>query len=583
MAGMKRFVTYIYSYENREKGSNSGFAKIEIRGEECRMELHLRGVSGNTNATVALFRVADGRMQGFPLGELIVAGGTADFRTMFRAGNLSGSSYSIYDMEGIILFCEDERIFMSRWSEGEPVTVDKEHYKMWEKPAEVRQGEERTAETAESTGARNQDAVVNQSGMGNQGLASVNQPRMGNQGATPVQMRAGEQTTSVNQPRMGNQGFASVNQPGMGNQVATPAQMRAGEQTTSVNQPRMGNQGFASVNQPGMRNQGLASVNQPGMGNQGATPVQMRAEEQTTSVNQPRMGNQGFASVNQPGMGNQVATPVQMRAGEPGSVINQSGMGNQVATPVQMRAGEQTTSVNQSKTGNQGNLAYPGAGEPSAAWGQPRAGEQVTAAGQPRAGEQVAAQPVAGEPAAAVGQPVAGEQVAAQSVAGEPGAAQPGTKSQPNGAALSQEDVAATEIPMRNIFPQYTWEEIWESLKTNHAMYTPFEDEEIACLRIELKDIRNMPKRYWYLGNNSFLLHGFFNYHYLVLGRKGEHYFLGVPGIFQHQERVMATIFGFPEFLPTAFTAGAGESREEEQQNTEPINRFGFWFRYIEE
>ena len=435
MAGMKRFVTYIYSYENREKGSNSGFAKIEIRGEECRMELHLRGVSGNTNATVALFRVADGRMQGFPLGELIVAGGTADFRTMFRAGNLSGSSYSIYDMEGIILFCEDERIFMSRWSEGEPVTVDKEHYKMWEKPAEVRQGEERTAETAESTGARNQDAVVNQSGMGNQGLASVNQPRMGNQGATPVQMRAGEQTTSVNQ----------------------------------------------------------------------------------------------------------------------------------------------------SKTGNQGNLAYPGAGEPSAAWGQPRAGEQVTAAGQPRAGEQVAAQPVAGEPAAAVGQPVAGEQVAAQSVAGEPGAAQPGTKSQPNGAALSQEDVAATEIPMRNIFPQYTWEEIWESLKTNHAMYTPFEDEEIACLRIELKDIRNMPKRYWYLGNNSFLLHGFFNYHYLVLGRKGEHYFLGVPGIFQHQERVMATIFGFPEFLPTAFTAGAGESREEEQQNTEPINRFGFWFRYIEE
>ncbi len=496
MAGMKRFVTYIYSYENREKGSNSGFAKIEIRGEECRMELHLRGVSGNTNATVALFRVADGRMQGFPLGELIVAGGTADFRTMFRAGNLSGSSYSIYDMEGIILFCEDERIFMSRWSEGEPVTVDKEHYKMWEKPAEVRQGEERTAETAESTGARNQDAVVNQSGMGNQGLASVNQPRMGNQGATPVQMRAGEQTTSVNQPRMGNQGFASVNQPGMGNQVATP---------------------------------------------------------------------------------------VQMRAGEPGTVINQSGMGNQVATPVQMRAGEQTTSVNQSKTGNQGNLAYPGAGEPSAAWGQPRAGEQVTAAGQPRAGEQVAAQPVAGEPAAAVGQPVAGEQVAAQSVAGEPGAAQPGTKSQPNGAALSQEDVAATEIPMRNIFPQYTWEEIWESLKTNHAMYTPFEDEEIACLRIELKDIRNMPKRYWYLGNNSFLLHGFFNYHYLVLGRKGEHYFLGVPGIFQHQERVMATIFGFPEFLPTAFTAGAGESREEEQQNTEPINRFGFWFRYIEE
>lgn len=368
MAGMKRFVTYIYSYENREKGSNSGFAKIEIRGEECRIELHLRGVSGNTNAKVALFRVADRRMQGFSLGELIVAGGTADFRTMFRAGKLSGSSYSIYDMEGIILFCEDERIFMSRWSEGEPVTVDKEHYKMWEKPAEV--GQEAEDGTIEAAG----------------------------------------------QP-MAKEQYASVNQAGAGNQ--------------------------SQAVQPGSREQ--------------------------------------YASVNQTGARNQDAT------------------------------------------------------------GQPEAGEPYTAVNQPRA------------------------------------------ESITDDAALSQEDVAATEIPMRNIFPQYTWEEIWESLKTNHAMYTPFEDEEIVCLRIELKDIRNLPKRYWYLGNNSFLLHGFFNYHYLVLGRKGEHYFLGVPGIFQHQERVMATIFGFPEFLPTAFTAGTGEQREEEQQNTEPINRFGFWFRYIEE
>lgn len=31
MAGMKRFVTYIYAYEEEKKGSNVGFARIEIR------------------------------------------------------------------------------------------------------------------------------------------------------------------------------------------------------------------------------------------------------------------------------------------------------------------------------------------------------------------------------------------------------------------------------------------------------------------------------------------------------------------------------------------------------------------------
>lgn len=133
-----------------------------------------------------------------------------------------------------------------------------------------------------------------------------------------------------------------------------------------------------------------------------------------------------------------------------------------------------------------------------------------------------------------------------------------------------EEDVAATELPMRNVFPVWHWEDVWEHLTASYPISEPFSDPDIACVRIELKDLRELPKRYWYLGNNSFLLHGFFNYRYLMLGKKekGEEtrWFLGVPGVFQNQERVMAIIFGFPEFLP------------------EPVeNRFGYWCRYLEE
>ncbi len=153
------------------------------------------------------------------------------------------------------------------------------------------------------------------------------------------------------------------------------------------------------------------------------------------------------------------------------------------------------------------------------------------------------------------------------------------------------ETVSATEIPMRNIFPGYDWPDVWERLTSTHPIFTPFEDKNAVCIQIELKDLRELPKRYWYLGNNSFLLHGFFNYHYLVVGRTGEErWFIGVPGIYQRQERVMAAIFGFPEFI-TAAVSGGRPGWEEEMQAAElrrevggdPVNQFGCWYRFIEE
>lgn len=147
---------------------------------------------------------------------------------------------------------------------------------------------------------------------------------------------------------------------------------------------------------------------------------------------------------------------------------------------------------------------------------------------------------------------------------------------------VSHDVIHATELPLKNLFPDYTWEEVWKSLKENHPVYRPFVDKEVECVQIELKNLRELPKRYWYLGNNSFLLHGFFNYQYLVVGRNGEdRWFIGVPGIYQRQERVMAAIFGFAEFI--ALARATGLEKKDDMGNGEPINQFGCWCRYIEE
>lgn len=139
-------------------------------------------------------------------------------------------------------------------------------------------------------------------------------------------------------------------------------------------------------------------------------------------------------------------------------------------------------------------------------------------------------------------------------------------------------DIHVAEVPMRNIFPELEWSERWKSMLEEYPVSQPFENKAITCVRIELKDLRELPKRYWYLGNNSFLLHGFFNYHHLLIGNEvgddGERWVLGVPGVYQPQERVMAAIFGFQEFIP---------EQGHHEHTGEPLNQFGYWCRAMDE
>lgn len=318
MAGMKRFITYIYAYENTKKAGNTGFARIELRGEECRLEIHLRGVyAAQTHCKIYLFRKQGSGIEGSLIGEMDVRNGAGDFSVIMKTAHISTSLLSFFEMEGIFLCSEDGRIFMSRWTEGEPLTVDMEHFIEWK-----------------------------------------------------------------------------------------------AEQT----------------------------------------------EEKIYAEENPHAEENMYAEEN-------------MHVKE-----------NMHAEKKQQENKIQTAQFDRE----------------------------------------------------------------------------------------SDNELRATELPTRNFFPQYQWKDIWEQFLKSHPASMPFSEKNITCIKIELKDIRELPRKYWYLGNNSFLLHGFFNYRYLVLGKIEEDnedkWFLGVPGIYQNQERVMAIIFGFPEFMP-------------EQVE----NRFGCWYRFIEE
>ncbi len=107
------------------------------------------------------------------------------------------------------------------------------------------------------------------------------------------------------------------------------------------------------------------------------------------------------------------------------------------------------------------------------------------------------------------------------------------------------------------------WEQILDTFDNIH----PYGDER-AYVKLEPKDFIILSGKYQHLVNNSFLLHGFYNYRHIILGKEGEVYYLGVPGVFYEREKMVALMFGFE-----AFECESGESKAGE---------FGYYLRKVE-
>ena len=86
----------------------------------------------------------------------------------------------------------------------------------------------------------------------------------------------------------------------------------------------------------------------------------------------------------------------------------------------------------------------------------------------------------------------------------------------------------------------------------------------------------NLPRCEWRLSNNSFLLHGYYNYHHLVLIEEDGNMWIGVPGIYHPKEAKAAEAFGFPQFIKAE---KIDVDLEEEERNDG--EDFGYWCRHI--
>lgn len=96
------------------------------------------------------------------------------------------------------------------------------------------------------------------------------------------------------------------------------------------------------------------------------------------------------------------------------------------------------------------------------------------------------------------------------------------------------------------------------------------------CEKIQRHELSRLPKKEWRIANNSFLLHGFYNYHHLLYIEEEGNVWIGVPGIYHEKERAAANAFGFDEFQ--RLTDLEVELSEEEKNTYED---FGYWCRKV--
>lgn len=119
MSAYKRFVSYLYEYDNRKKGKNRGFVRVEIRNHQCCLELHM---TLPACPFIPVFRAyafvaRSGTLHGLFLGNPSWKQGNVYGQFRIADTSICNSSWNLDDIDGLIVVCETGQRYATCWSD----------------------------------------------------------------------------------------------------------------------------------------------------------------------------------------------------------------------------------------------------------------------------------------------------------------------------------------------------------------------------------------------------------------------------------------------------------------------------------
>ena len=134
MSEYKRFVSYVYEYRNGEKKHSCGFCRAEVRGGQCKLELHMKFSPFPYTPAFQVYTFAAGkeRARGNSSGEAAYTRGTV-YGLFHLPAREIGGRYDFQQLGGLIVQSDTGGLYATSWTD---LPFNPENFLMQEEPSE---------------------------------------------------------------------------------------------------------------------------------------------------------------------------------------------------------------------------------------------------------------------------------------------------------------------------------------------------------------------------------------------------------------------------------------------------------------
>ena len=557
MSEYKRFVSYVYEYRNGEKKHSCGFCRAEVRGSQCKLELHMKFSPFPYTPAFQVYTFTAGKERpvGIPLGEAAYTRGTVYGLFHLPARGIGGK-YDFQQLGGLIVQSDTGGLYATSWTD---LPFNPENFLVQEDAME--NTPEIDSESDAESISRNTEPAAKPTQENASDMAAISIPKNTSDGTA--------KSIPENAPD-GAAKFIPENTPGSAAEH-TP-------ENTSDN----------------------ATEYTPEGSPDGAMKSAPEVSPDNTAKSVPESAP-NIAAKSAPGNSPAPAAPSEIPPGSTPPAAAES-------APESVRAASVET---------EGEIVPEELSVPSGQYNPPPANQEKLLRAMTSRSNSPKIPPVRNRRPASVSPEPSGESLLRQASVPfsphrftggpipTPEEIQAGISrttshviypESPGQSRGSQNSHRAENADISRNFPEDTEEaeecqedtdppagpafssrnrESWRRLQDCYPHIQPFSDGQIhQCLQLTMKDLAELRKNSWFIGSNQFLARGCQQYHHFLLGvfrddnGQDSGWVLGIPGIYDEKERFLAGMFGFPNFKP---------SRESSIRS----GQFGYWYRFL--
>lgn len=557
MSEYKRFVSYVYEYRNGEKKHSCGFCRAEVRGSQCKLELHMKFSPFPYTPAFQVYTFTAGKERpvGIPLGEAAYTRGTVYGLFHLPARGIGGK-YDFQQLGGLIVQSDTGGLYATSWTD---LPFNPENFLVQEDAME--NTPEIDSESDAESISRNTEPAAKPTQENASDMAAISIPKNTSDGTAKFIPENTPDSAAKYIPENTPDGAAEH----------TP-------ENTSDN----------------------ATEYTPEGSPDGAMKSAPEVSPDNTAKSVPESAP-NIAAKSAPGNSPAPAAPSEIPPGSTPPTAAES-------APESVRAASVET---------EGELVPEELSVPSGQYNPPSANQEKPLRAMTSRSNSPKIPPVRNRRPASVSPDPSGESLLRQASVPfsphrftggpipTPEEIQAGISrttshviypESPGQSRESQNSHRAENADISRNFPEDTEEaqecqedadppagpafssrnrESWRRLQDCYPHIQPFSDGQIhQCLQLTMKDLPELRKNSWFIGSNQFLARGCQQYHHFLLGvfrddnGQDSGWVLGIPGIYDEKERFLAGMFGFPNFKP---------SRESSIRS----GQFGYWYRFL--